>query len=269
MPAILDQKRGFEAMRNVIILGSGRSGTSMVAGLLAKSGYFMGEYLWSARQSNPKGFFEDKEINQINEDLLDPIAPKRFKFFGKEFFRDRPLYWDRWLTKIALDKKIPPPSNSLIQRMCKATQNTPFCFKDPRFSYTLPVWRPFLKDAVYVCVFRHPANTAKSILKECRDVERLRKTLTFSFTHALKVWEFMYNHILEFHQYEGKWLFLHYDQVVYKQGADRLQEFTGAKLDYSIIDPSLRRSSSNHFVPTRVNKIYDKLCCLAGYELKQ
>ncbi len=255
-------------MRNVIILGSGRSGTSLVAGLLEKSGYFMGEHLWAARKSNPKGFFEDREINQINEDLLDPIAPKRIKFLGKEFFRDRPNYWDRWLTKITLDKRIPPPSDSLIQRMFKVTQNTPFCFKDPRFSYTLSVWRPFLKDTVYICVFREPTRTATSILKECRDVERLRKTIKITYTHALRVWELMYSHILESHQYEGDWLFLHYDQFVYNQGANRLQEFTGAKIDHSIIDPSLRRSFSDKSVPTRVNEICDKLYCLAGYEPK-
>jgi len=44
-------------MKNCIILGSGRSGTSMVAGTLAKSGYFMGDNLYPARESNPKGFF--------------------------------------------------------------------------------------------------------------------------------------------------------------------------------------------------------------------
>ena len=59
-------------MRNCIILGSGRSGTSMVAGSVAGAGYHMGDQLHAARISNPKGFFESSEINDINEALLAP-----------------------------------------------------------------------------------------------------------------------------------------------------------------------------------------------------
>ncbi len=126
-------------MHNVIILGSGRCGTSMVAGTLAGAGYFMGDQFCSPRESNPKGFFEDKEINQINEDLLDPVVPKRIKLFGIELFRDRPKYWDRWLARLSLNKKIPSPSNSLRQRMHKVTENVPFCFKDPLQALAVPI----------------------------------------------------------------------------------------------------------------------------------
>ena len=50
---------------NIIILGSGRSGTSMVAGLFRNCGYYMGDNYILPRESNPKGFFEDSEINNI------------------------------------------------------------------------------------------------------------------------------------------------------------------------------------------------------------
>lgn len=46
-------------MYNIIILGSGRSGTSMMAGTLAKAGYFMGERLLPRNNANPKGFSND------------------------------------------------------------------------------------------------------------------------------------------------------------------------------------------------------------------
>ncbi|NIM13858.1 MAG: sulfotransferase family protein, partial [Candidatus Aminicenantes bacterium] len=54
-------------MKNCLILGSGRSGTSMIAGILHKAGYFMGDNLYPPRSANPKGFFENWEINEINE----------------------------------------------------------------------------------------------------------------------------------------------------------------------------------------------------------
>jgi hypothetical protein len=46
--------------RNCLILGSGRSGTSLAAGILAQAGYFMGDELWPVNIGNPKGQFEDR-----------------------------------------------------------------------------------------------------------------------------------------------------------------------------------------------------------------
>lgn len=41
-------------MRICIILGSGRSGTSMLAGSLAAAGYFMGEHLYPGAAEKPQ-----------------------------------------------------------------------------------------------------------------------------------------------------------------------------------------------------------------------
>jgi hypothetical protein len=58
------------AVRNVLILGSGRSGTSMVAGTLAGAGWFVGARPYAPRSSNPKGFFESPDVNGVNELIL-------------------------------------------------------------------------------------------------------------------------------------------------------------------------------------------------------
>ena len=58
-------------MNNCLILGFGRSGTSLLGGLLHHSGYFSGNHLHPARESNPKGFYEDVVINRINEHILE------------------------------------------------------------------------------------------------------------------------------------------------------------------------------------------------------
>ena len=79
-------------MRNIIILGSGRSGTSMLAGCLSTSGYFMGDNLYKKRESNPKGFFENKEINTINEDILSLVTKNRPPILGRFFYKNIPLY---------------------------------------------------------------------------------------------------------------------------------------------------------------------------------
>ena len=64
-------------MKNVIVLGSGRSGTSMLAGMFRSAGYFMGTDYITPRDSNPKGFFEGREVNDINEKLLQRVVPTK------------------------------------------------------------------------------------------------------------------------------------------------------------------------------------------------
>ena len=183
-------------MKNIIIMGSGRSGTSMVAGCFANSGYFMGDNLWNACESNPKGFFEDREINEINEVLLEPDIPKRIHFFGKCFFRHRPVKWQRWLACLPPDFK-PAYCPVTSERIKTILQRQPYCFKDPRFSYTLPIWTPLLKNAVFICVFREPGRTAHSIYKECLERWYLANAKT-GIKISLAGFEDMGSHVLTY-----------------------------------------------------------------------
>lgn len=241
-------------MRNCIILGSGRSGTSMVAGTLFRAGYFMGNKLLPSNDDNPKGYFEDYEINAINEDLLGPLIPKRVKILGREYFRYQPLKSQRWVAWLPIGVEIPCPPE-IAQRMQRATLKEPYCFKDPRFCYTLPVWRPYLKDVVFVVVFREPAKTAVSILKACQHAP-----IRITFKRALKVWTQMYKHILEIHRHKGDWLFLHYSQLLSGEGLDRLETFLHAQVDHSFPDASLSRSFSTVRIPKETERVYKSLC---------
>ena len=67
-------------MKNCIILGSGRSGTSMLGGILHNAGYFMGDNLYPPSISNPKGFFENPRINRINELILSKYDINPYSF---------------------------------------------------------------------------------------------------------------------------------------------------------------------------------------------
>lgn len=224
----------------------------------------MGENLVPARDANPKGFFEDVEVNMINEDILSHLVPPRLVLMGKEFFRSRPLEGQRWLACIPIGAKIPSPPH-IADRIHTVTRRKSYCFKDPRFCYTLPAWRPFLRNAVFVCIFRDPASTALSILKESRSASYLH-TLTMTFARALKVWQLMYAHVLRVHKSEGKWLFLHYNQFICGNGPQRLQSFVEAPVDGTFPEVSLRRSFSSNPVPREIQQIYEELCELAEYK---
>jgi len=239
----------------------------MVAGALAKAGYYMGDCLYPARESNPKGYFEDPEINGINESLLAPVIPKRPPVLGRWFFRDRPVAGQMWLARVPLGTSI-TSRPEITQRIRKVTSSEPYCFKDPRFSYTLPAWRALLINTVFVCVFRDPASTAESILKECKDSPVLQ-SFAISRAQAFEVWTLMYRHILDLHRYEGNWLFVHYDQILHGEGLARLEAFVDAPVDRSFPDASLYRSFSHSSVPEVTLQIYRCLCDLARYSLNQ
>lgn len=52
----------------------------------------------------------------------------------------------------------------LIGRM---SRHHPFCFKDPRFGFTLPLWQPYLPpDVRFLVVFRDPVDTVASIMRD-------------------------------------------------------------------------------------------------------
>ena len=158
-------------MRNCLVLGSGRSGTSLLAGSLARAGYHVGHDLIPARDANPTGFFEDREVNDLNEVLLAQVTPARPPGAPPPETDDDALWgantlWGwRWLAPVPLGTVIPRPPG-IDERMAAALADRPFALKDPRFCVTLDAWRPALPaDTAFLCVFREPARTARSIVR--------------------------------------------------------------------------------------------------------
>lgn len=257
-------------MRNCIILGSGRSGTSAAAGALitANPEYYSGGDFVPPRISNPDGTFEPVTIRSINEDILAQVVPQRPSATATNNYRDMPTQWQRWLARIPVETSI-PSTESIQNRIKEQIQKEPFCIKDPRFSYTLNVWQPYLKDCVFVCMFRHPAETAKSIVRFTQEFE-LMKDFEISYNQALEVWTLLYKHILEKHYpMGGKWLFLHLDQLFTDEGMNRLAEITDAKINRSLINKNRVRTKFLQKVPTHTQSIYDQLCELAGYPIQK
>jgi hypothetical protein len=236
-----------------LVLGCGRSGTSMVTGALAGAGYEMAAGLHQARRANPKGFFEAPAINDLNELLLARMLPADSRFGGGQ----------RWLAVPAADATAEPTADerAAMERLLAAR---PFCHKDPRFAFTLPAWRPALGDTRFVCVFRDPARTAKSLVEECREAPYLAD-LEFSEADAFALWEASYRAALAQSRRGGEWLFLHYDQVLTPEGLDRLAEFLGADIDRDFPDRKLRRGEIAAEVPESCQALYAQLLEHAEY----
>ncbi|MBF2097679.1 MAG: sulfotransferase [Gloeomargaritaceae cyanobacterium C42_A2020_066] len=247
-------------------MGAGRSGTSTVAGLLSKSGYFMGQRLLQPTQFNQKGFFEDIEINRINEDILETVVPRVPEVIRSKLFPGRPKVGQRWLAYLP-PNVCPRLTDTTAGQIQELLDNQPFCFKDPRFSYTLSAWRPYLKEAAFICVFRHPLTTVNSILAMAATDPHLAG-LHVTPDRALRVWMAMYSRILTQHALTGDWLFIHHQQVLEKTGLESLATFTGADVDCSFPDKSLMTTQVVPDIPAKALPIYQELCDRAGCTAK-
>ncbi|MBE9171591.1 hypothetical protein IQ216_00335 [Cyanobium sp. LEGE 06143] len=146
----------------------------------------------------------------------------------------------------------------------------PFCFKDPRFCYTLGAWIQELpaeeRDQMQcLCVFRHPSVVVTSVLEEVGSAPYL-KGLQLTAEQILQAWEAHYGAVLERQRSQGQWLFIHYEELLQPRGLARLEAFTGLDLDQSIVDLSLRRSEAHiEATPTSL-RLYQTLLDLAKCE---
>jgi hypothetical protein len=254
-------------MRDCFILGCGRSGTSLAAGLLSQAGYFMGAELYPGDDGNPRGYFEDREINAINEGLLAQVIPgPRRSLTDKLTGRPRPVgRWFRWLAELRTDQVVRCPSK-LTERIQAQVARRPFCFKDPRFSYTLGAWRKFAPKAAMLCVFRHPAASAASMVAEAARDELLVDGAPVDYARALRVWRAVYAYTLDVQRpVEGDWLFVHYEQLMDGATFPAIEQLLGVSVRGDFVDPNLRRSVTRDVIQPEVESLYRRLCALAGF----
>lgn len=240
-------------MRNCIILGSGRSGTSMLAGTLASAGYFMGDDLYPGRDSNPKGFFEGPRINSLNEALLAPVVPP-----GQGLGT-----WQLWLAELDSCGGIQVTPQT-AQGIAEMVRREPYCFKDPRFSYTARAWLPYLRNTVWICVFREPGLTAASIVRECQEMPYL-SDVRMDLPRAVRIWAAFYRSVLSLRTILGDMIFVHYQQVIDGSGLSRVSQLVGAPVDRGFADQRLSRARTTLPVPPATESIYREMCGLAGY----
>jgi hypothetical protein len=243
-------------MRDCVVVGCGRSGTSLAAGLLARAGYNCGDDLLPPDEGGPTGYFESRRVNEINEALL---APHDHALLDRNGY-SRPLRdGERWLAVLPPDAK-PSAPEELRASMADALPASPYCCKDPRFGYTLEAWRPLLAGALFVCVFRHPLATARSIAREVRYGD-----LSVATETALDIWMAIHSRILGRLRHDGEWLFVHYEQLLDGSGVHRLARALEAPLDPTLADPALRTSTAGVDPPPGAAETYAELCASAGY----
>jgi hypothetical protein len=243
----------------------------MMGGVLEESGYYPGEFSYPPRFSNPKGFFEDKKVNDINERIMIsydqafeteviPENPKRYNPF-------KPRYGHHWLAYVPRHVKIELPDIAIGQEIVELlSRKEPYAYKDPRFNYTLPVWEPFLsRDTRFICMFRNPSATIKSVIEECKSADYLSE---FYIEPALcyRLWANAYRYILEnlLPVYGQRMLFVSYDALLQTRDTSALSLFLEKDLNIGFIEVSLNRSERDEEFPEEVGEVYRSLLSLSG-----
>ena len=145
--------------RLVVVIGMHRSGTSLVTRGLRALGVHLGDNLSvEASPDNAKGHWEDRDILDFNERLMDSLA----------------LQWD--VVGEADETAMGAPSlGPLVYEAAtllatKLADRSPWAFKDPRTARLWPFWRRVLAEspgvqADFVWVVRHPLPVAQSLAR--------------------------------------------------------------------------------------------------------
>lgn len=156
----------------LVVLGMHRSGTSALTRGLTVLGVDLGENLLGAdEQVNAKGFWEDRDILQLNIDIQNALG----------------LRWDN-LTPISEEdcqrnivREFIPRAIQLLNR--KMAKSSLFGLKDPRISVLLPFWKQVFSllgiTVHYLISCRNPLSIVDSLAK--RD--------GFLPEHSLQLWQ--------------------------------------------------------------------------------
>lgn len=139
----------------VIVLGMHRSGTSVLSRALIALGVNFGGAFVDAKPDNPKGFFEDKDVNALNVSFLRAMG-----------------CW--WYTLI-IPTPYPGEIESAFTAQAALLLKNKFSgqplwgLKDPRITRLLPPWQTAMADmgarGCYILANRNPLSVADSLAK--------------------------------------------------------------------------------------------------------
>lgn len=157
-----------------VILGMHKSGTTLIAEILHKSGIEMVEN-WENSKDYDKGEkYERKATNLLNKEILN--CQNLNSISNK-------------INKVeAIDEKEKETMQSIIQS-CES-KGLNWGFKDPRTCLTYTIWEKYLPKHKLIIVFRHPEQVIKHYTSKVK-IKNKWKT----FKAALKTYK-IYNEIL-------------------------------------------------------------------------
>jgi glycosyltransferase involved in cell wall biosynthesis len=141
----------------LMVLGVHRSGTSVLTRSLECLGAVPSTRLHEPLPNNPKGFFEDVDVERFNEYTLLPALDARWSQLA-------PPDWTR--LSGGMRSELMAAAAEIVSR--NFASSAPLqVLKDPRFCVLFPFWRDVLEregfDIKVVCAVRDPLSVARSL----------------------------------------------------------------------------------------------------------
>ncbi|MGL4610758.1 MAG: sulfotransferase [Trueperaceae bacterium] len=157
----------------IIIIGMHRSGTSMMTSMLRQLGLFIGASKDNNDESNFFQRMNDWSLRQAggswdNPEMIDDLlANETMRQLVTDYF-DFSLHSPRQL--FFLDWR------NYLQGQRIANLTTPWGWKDPRNTYTLPLWLDLFPDAKVIHIYRNGIDVAESLrVRWQKDLEYVKK----------------------------------------------------------------------------------------------
>lgn len=139
----------------ILVAGSGRSGTSLVSGMLKRLGARVPQPEVPADDSNPRGFAESRWVVDFHDTLL-----RRARM---QLSDARPGAWTQ-TGAIALDPEVRAQVNGFLEKEFAGADAV--LIKDPRMTWFLPLWRRAATELGaspgVIIMLRHPAAVVAS-----------------------------------------------------------------------------------------------------------
>ena len=160
----------------LVVAGMHRSGTSLVASLVAGAGVSMGTRLLAAGRGNARGHFEDLDFQEFHQKAL----------------RANGLHGDGIVPagEPAVPEGLLPRARELVA--ARRATGKPWGWKDPRTLLFLDFWSEVAPEASWLLVFRSPWEVADSLYR------RLDETTTSDPLLAIHAWMHANRLLLDF-----------------------------------------------------------------------
>lgn len=140
-------------MKLVIVTGSGRSGTSSVAGTLKRLGLVVPQPEVEADESNPRGYYEPLWVTEFHKELLNPIPVRTID--------SRPTAMDQ-----AAEAVTPEVEQRLRDWLSGQLDHPQVVIKDPREFWVHDLWLRVAgelgAEVTTLTMLRHPTEVVRS-----------------------------------------------------------------------------------------------------------
>jgi hypothetical protein len=226
----------------ICVLGMHRSGTSCLTGMLEDAGVFLGN-VSKQNPYNKKGNQENLRIMRLHDEVL--------ALNGGSW--DNPpegkLAWS------------PAQQAALAAIIAEYRGHSPWAFKDPRSTFTLPAWQEALPELQLIGTFRHPGAVAQSLHRRGK----------LAPERGFDIWTRYNRRLLEHHTAQGfDLLCFDLEPAPYMQAAARAFDRLGldaSRTSFAFFEEQLRNTAIDPVFaspPPEAMALYERLRGLAA-----